>query len=76
MAGIEELTKEVCSAMELMRDGADVSSYAIAGTLRHIEKSNPDWLTICEPMGIYDGAGHVPYFGAILTAKGREVLDG
>jgi hypothetical protein len=75
MLAESKLTQEVREAMEAIRGGADISSPYIAKTLRELEQSNPSWLVVCKPMGSYDGAEHIPYFGAILTTEGVSVLD-
>ena len=68
------LTKKQKEAMKLVIDGADVSSPFIARELRTVEKNYPKLIHITKPMGDYDGRGHVPYFGAILTNEGREAI--
>ena len=69
-----KLTKKQKEAMKLVKDGADVSSHAIARELRAVEKKHPELIHIVKPMGDYDGRGHVPYFGAILTDAGRNAV--
>lgn len=69
-----KLTKKQKEAMKLVKDGADVSSPAIARELRAVEKNHPKLIHIVKPMGDYDGRGHVPYFGAILTDAGRDAV--
>ena len=69
-----KLTKAQKHAMSLIKDGADVSSMAIAHELREIKRKYPNLIRIVKPQGDYDGAGHVTYFGAILTQKGRQVI--
>ena len=68
-------TADEIAAMALVKDGADVYNYDIANTLRNIERTHPDLIDITHPM-MYtgDGADVVPYFGAILTAAGRDAL--
>lgn len=69
-----KLTKEHKEAMRAVTHGADVSGYSIARLLREVERHHPELITICKVMGDYDGAGHVPYFGAILTKAGRRAV--
>ena len=69
-----KLTKKQKEAMKLVKDGADVSIPAIARELRAVEKKHPELIHIVKPMGDYDGRGHVPYFGAILTDAGRNAV--
>lgn len=69
-----KLTKKQKEAMKLVRDGGDVSSPAIARELRAVQKYHPLLIFITKPMGDYDGRGHVPYFGAILTDEGRDAV--
>ena len=69
-----KLTKKQKEAMRLVTDGADVLSYSIAKELRTVEKNNPRLIRITQPNGDYDGRGHVPYFGAILTDEGRMAV--
>lgn len=70
-----KLTKKQKEAMKLVTDGADISSYAIAKELRAVQKHHPLLIHITKPMGKYNGAGHVPYFGAILTDAGRAACS-
>jgi hypothetical protein len=67
-------TAEQRKAMQHVRNGADISDPFIAKTLRSVERDFPSLIWIGSPMGQYDGAKHVPHFGAILTAKGKEAI--
>lgn len=71
------LTAEELDALRLIADGADIHSYTLARTLRRIQQTHPELLSI-GPLQMYqgDGTGITPYFGAILTAKGRKVIGG
>lgn len=60
--------------MSLVARGADVSGPQVARLLRRVEAKAPEFIEITEPMGRYSGVGHVPYFGAILTAAGRKAI--
>lgn len=66
------LTKAQKDAIKVVAKGADISNYTLAGTLRMIEREHPGLVDICDPMGTYDGAGPLPYFGCIATAKGLK----
>lgn len=44
--------------------------------LRLIERLHPELLRITKLHRMYDACGVLPYFGAILTAKGKQVIDG
>lgn len=66
-----ELTKYQRDLMKAVRNGADISGYTDAMELRRMEKLG--WVTVCECMGEYDGAGRLPYFGAILSPEGRKI---
>jgi hypothetical protein len=71
-----KLTRDQLKAMREVRAGANVFSPLLARTLRDIEKKAPELLTITKATTAHcDGAGAMPYFGAILTAKGSEALD-
>lgn len=63
-------------ALAAVRDGADIYSYALAGTLRKIERDHPEMIHIGEPqMYKGDGTDRVPYFGAIATEAGRDACS-
>ncbi len=88
-----QITIEEANAILAIKDGADVSGYGLAGTLRGIqrrglpvnqfqgkEKSShkrfDDALfTITDLQCDYDGAGQLPYFGAIATKHGIEIAN-
>lgn len=71
----QHLTGDELSAMALVKGGADVYSRRLAMTLREVEKRHPDLIDICKPMQYQgDGTDQVPFFGAILTAAGRDAL--
>ena len=70
-----EYTKEHLEAMESVREGADVRSYLLAKTLRKVEAANPEYIWIGELAGHYpDVMEKLPYFGCILTEKGRAFI--
>lgn len=70
---IVRMTSAHKDAVLSVRNGADVRSYALAKLLREVEATKPEYIDIgpCQ-MGPYDGAGQLPYFGAIATAKGKK----
>jgi hypothetical protein len=67
---MSKLTEEQKQAILSIKKGADIFGYALAGTLRGIEKTYPDLITIGEAMGLYQPADRLPYFGAIATKEG------
>jgi len=69
------LTEEHKNALREIKDGADVFSYPTALRLREVQKEKPELLVICKIMGEYPVAQKRPYFGAILTAKGKAFID-
>ena len=68
------ITAEEKRAMALVKDGADVIAHHVAGLLRSVQKKAPKLITITSVMGVYDGAGRLPYFGAILTPAGKALV--
>lgn len=74
--GREPLTDGERAALGSVRDGADVYSYSLAGTLRDIERRRPELIQIGEArMYTGDATGQMPYFGAVATGQGRALLD-
>lgn len=70
-----KLTKEQRQAMMQVLDGADIYNRIIAKILRTVEKEHPEFIAIGKPqMYTGDGTDRMPYFGAILTSKGRKSL--
>lgn len=71
----EKFTTGEVDALRAVKDGADVYSYMLAKALRGIERKHPGLVSIGKPeMYKGDGTDKVPYFGAILTAKGKAAL--
>ena len=69
------LTMEQRAAMSAVAHGADVYSYSIAVRLREVQRAFPRLLDIGPAMNSpADGAAQQPYFGAILTARGRTAI--
>lgn len=71
----EKLTTEQINALSQIDGGADVLSYSLATTLRDVEKTHPELLTIGDYQGDYDPVGRLPYFGAILTDVGKAAIQ-
>jgi len=69
---MSELTIFERQALEAVKDGGDVFSRGTAVLLRGLEQEG--LVEICAAQGDYDGKLCLPYFGAIITAKGKEVL--
>jgi len=71
------LTTRQIESMAAVTDGADVYNYGIAVDLRQVQQSHPELITIAQPQAYKgDGTDQVPYFGAILTYLGRQVVGG
>lgn len=81
-----EITPAHITAMHGVRTGANIFGWGIAQLLRDVERYDHELITIltprelCEDVGateqdIYDKAGNLCYFGAILTEKGKEFLQ-
>lgn len=80
---IEALTVEHFEIMEGIKEGATIWGYYEAKLLREVQAYDEELLTIVglEELErienkVYDGAGKLPYFGAILTAHGKQILEG
>lgn len=61
-------------ALLYIKDGRDVENILIAKTLREIEETNPELIWICRVMNDYAVDEKLPYFGAIATPRGLQVL--
>ena len=74
---MKKAPKRLLKALVLVKDGADVYSYALAKELRELQQRFPTFIDIGE-LEMYqgDGTGVVPYFGAIATAAGKRALRG
>lgn len=71
------LTAEMKKVMRAVKDGGDVWGLGEARCLREIKLRWPDLVTITKAMDVpADGAARQPYFGAILTDKGRAAVGG
>ena len=69
------LSDKMIEAMRQVAQGADVYSFTTARALRAVETVHPEYIDIGPAMAYSgDGADRMPYFGACLTAKGREVV--
>lgn len=83
MEKIEALTKHHYEAMGWIKEGATIFGLYEAIMLREVQAFDEELLEI---LGIaelerienkvYNGAERMPYFGAILTDKGRKLLEG
>lgn len=72
-----KLSNEEKDALKAIENGADVYGRGVAQILRNLWKEHPEWIDICAAMDApEDGAKQQPYFGAILTAKGKKSLKG
>lgn len=71
----EKLLKE-------LKNGVTVWSPIIAKEIREFQKEHPTWIDVIDNMDklerilgtTFDGAGQLPYFGAILTDEGKANL--
>lgn len=69
------LTNEHCNALVAILDGADVYSIRLAKALREIQRRAPHLVSIVPAKNApRNGAARPPYFGAIATPSGRQVL--
>lgn len=67
------LTSKHKEAMRQVINGGDVFDYGLARLLREVQRVDKSLIKIGKAKGDYgDGSGREPYFGAILTAKGRQ----
>lgn len=76
------LNKDHIEALELIEGGADIYDLYLARTLREVQKINPELLNILSLKELeeihqkkYHGSEQLPYFGAILSGKGKEFLN-
>lgn len=67
-----ELTDEHYALMKSLRGGADIMGRREAQLCRTLERRG--LIRIGKRQGTYKVTGHLPYFGAILTAKGKIAL--
>jgi hypothetical protein len=68
-----ELTAEHENALWAVRNGGDIFSLSTAMLLRDCQEEG--LVTIGAAMGKYgDGTNREPYFGAMITAKGKKAL--
>jgi hypothetical protein len=66
---------ELIAAMVKVYDGADVYDHHTASILRTVEREYPELIDICKAKNPpSDGAKQQPYFGAILTDKGAQIV--
>ncbi|GAA0471797.1 hypothetical protein [Alkalibacillus silvisoli] len=77
------LNKEHLSEMKGIENGATIWGYKNAKLLREVQRFDSELLTIIDDLQelerienkVYDGAKQLPYFGAILSEKGKEFLN-
>ena len=82
----EILSEEHLKTMFLIQEGATIFGLKEAKLLREVEQYDSSLINIIDNMeelqeiignekDLYDNKGHLAYFGAILTEKGKEWLD-
>ncbi|MBD1379164.1 hypothetical protein [Metabacillus arenae] len=76
------LKQEHYEVMKAVKDGATIYGYVDAKRLREVQKFDSELIEIIGLKDLeeitgeeYNGAEQLPYFGAILTGKGKEVLN-
>jgi len=67
-----KLAQETRKILKQIKNGADIWGLREARILRECEKDG--LVEICESQADIPGEQRQPYFGCILTAKGREVI--
>lgn len=73
-----DLREEHIIALKAVKGGADVYGVGYATALREVQRQEPELVTVIEfkelegISGPFDPIGPLPYFGAILTAKGAK----
>lgn len=76
------LSEKHMIVMESVKEGATIYGYREAKVLREVQKENPEYIDIIDDLNelsnithtIFDGKEELPYFGAILTDKGKAFL--
>lgn len=78
---MKELKEEHLHVMKLADGGCTVFGYMEAYLLREVQQFNEDFIKIVDIEKLeeitgekYDPKGQLPYFGAVLTQKGKEYL--
>ncbi len=73
---IDPIPDHFIHALICVKNGADVTGYELAKTLRKIQSiyKEPELVTITSVMGRYDVKEKLPYFGAICTTAGKEAI--
>ncbi|MCR6108671.1 hypothetical protein HXA34_20460 [Salipaludibacillus agaradhaerens] len=68
--------------MRGIEEGATIWGYVNAKLLREVQRFDHELITVVSVKELevienttYDGSGKLPYFGAILTKKGKEFLE-
>ena len=73
---MKKLTKRHMVAMRRVRDGGDVWCPTLAKLLREVQQINPRLIYVGKPRARkYTGVEQMPYFGAILTDRGRAAVS-
>lgn len=68
------LTPSHIESMRAVADGADVLAYGMAKDLRDVQEHYPTYVRITVRMGTYKATERLPYFGAILTERGKVAV--
>lgn len=77
------MKKEHIEQMESIQNGATIWGYKNALLLREVQVYDSELITIIDDLEelerienkVYDGTGRLPYFGAILTEKGKSFIN-
>ena len=77
------LSEKHIEVMEAVKEGATIYGYVDAKLLREVQKEKPEYISIVDNLDElayitdtkFDGKEQLPYFGAILTGKGKEFLQ-
>jgi len=79
---IKSLTSDHLDAMKEVKEGATIYGYRLAMLLREVQRYDRSLIHIIDNMREleqivgekFDGTKRLPYFGAILSEKGKTVL--
>lgn len=76
------ITREHIQIMQGVEGGADIYGYTEAKLLRQVHAHDPELVQILPVKELeratgrkFDGRKQLPYFGAILTAKGKGFIE-
>lgn len=78
-----ELTEKHLQAMKEVEEGATIYGYGHARLLREVQMHDASLIDIIDDISqlekivgrVFDGAKKIPYFGAILTPKGKKFIQ-